>query len=189
MFFSVTCLLATVSAAVAVLVMWFSADSIGPANLALAEVLRPIVDAQTLQLSIARDGLVSNVFVKHPGLVRVEESPTRYLSWLAGATCGRSTATRPSGRVRRPPLGPAGRASISWGCWGSIRTIGRRSIISDRRAASRSRDATPGPSPAGSCRRTGRRGSTSMPMPSRMSSWGSRPATRRLRSADRRSPS
>lgn len=79
MFFSVTRLLATVSAAVAVLVMWFSADSVGPANLAVADVLRPVVDAQTLQLSIIRDGLVSNVFVQHPGLVRVEESPTRYL--------------------------------------------------------------------------------------------------------------
>lgn len=79
MFFSVTRLLATVSAAVAVLVLWFSADSVVPANLAVADVLRPVVDARTLQLSIVRDGLVSNVFVQHPGLVRVEESPTRYL--------------------------------------------------------------------------------------------------------------
>lgn len=78
MFFLFTRLLATASAAVAVLAMWFSAGSTAPTNIALAEVIRPVLDAQTLHLRVLRDGLASNVYVQHPGLVRWEDSPTQY---------------------------------------------------------------------------------------------------------------
>lgn len=78
MFFLFTRMLATLSATVAVLAMWFSAGSTAPANVALADVIRPVLDAQTLHLRVIRDGLASNVYVQQPGYVRWEESPTKY---------------------------------------------------------------------------------------------------------------
>jgi len=78
MFFLFTRMLATVSAAVAVLAMWFSADSTVPTNVALGDVIRPLLDAQTLHLRVIRDGLAANIYVQQPGYVRWEESPTKY---------------------------------------------------------------------------------------------------------------
>jgi tetratricopeptide (TPR) repeat protein len=78
MLFLLTRMIATVSAAVAVMAIWLSSGSVAPTNVALGDVLQPVLNAQSLQLRVVRDGVTSNVIVKQPGFVRWEDSPSEY---------------------------------------------------------------------------------------------------------------
>ncbi len=78
MFFLFTRMLATLSATVAVLAMWFSSGLTAPTNVALGDIIRPVLDAHTLHLKVIREGIAANVYVQQPGYVRWEESPTKY---------------------------------------------------------------------------------------------------------------
>ena len=66
---------------VLVLVTWFFSNNLGTANAAtvpFSKVLEELRGASTLELQLTKDGTESQILVRAPGLVRKEQSATRY---------------------------------------------------------------------------------------------------------------